>query len=277
MGALISIEGGEFVGKTSVAIPGLADCLKAAGISVKISREPGGTPEGEQIRQQLFQRITENAPVTEITELFMRARKIHRLEVIEPFLGAQMEHDRVLILDRYLDSTRVYQGLDGGLDLETIHQMERDAVGTLFPQLTAILTLPEDRFETVLRARMSRADLDNQRDQTDWDQQSIQKHWRRQQYYLQLPALAKKWHEDRDFTIIDGAAHPFEVIKTLCEAVSATIQARTLLSERHPLYGHDLRSVLLRQHDTLQTTDRWRLMAARWQAQESQIHTDVLE
>ncbi|OGK18743.1 dTMP kinase [Candidatus Roizmanbacteria bacterium RIFCSPHIGHO2_02_FULL_40_13b] len=221
MGYLITIEGGEYVGKTSVAIPAVLSFFKQAGYDAITSREPGGTPKGEAIRAEIFTKLKKGASQLQLAKLFNKARKIHINEIIKPYLGSLKEKKAVVILDRYLDSTRVYQGLEGGVDLKTIHDLEKRYVGSFFPDLTIILYFPEKIFEKTLVARM-KGDLAS-RDYTEWDKSSTADHLKRQRKYLSLPKLAKKLHENRQFALIDASKSPKDVAKLCIDSCKALL------------------------------------------------------
>ena len=75
MGFLISIEGGEFTGKSSLIVPSLKKILELSGCDVRVSREPGGTPRGEKIRSKIFSRLSEGTFQEELALLFMMSHR----------------------------------------------------------------------------------------------------------------------------------------------------------------------------------------------------------
>ena len=137
-GLLITFEGTEGSGKTT-QIQLLADWLGAAGRTVRLLREPGGTPVGEEIRHTL-KHSPHNAAMTPETELLLlnasRAQLVR--EVIRPALAA----GEVILCDRFYDSTVVYQGCGRGLDPAFIRTLIRFAVGATEPDLTLLLMVP---------------------------------------------------------------------------------------------------------------------------------------
>jgi dTMP kinase len=135
-GKFITLEGGEGAGKSTQAVR-LAERLRTAGHDVVITREPGGSPVGERIRQVILDAET-MLPVTELF-LFAAQRAEHLSETILPALVA----GRWVISDRFADSTRVYQGDLGGVDGNLIREVERLSV-TRNPDLTLVLDLPAD-------------------------------------------------------------------------------------------------------------------------------------
>lgn len=139
-GTLITFEGGEGVGK-STQIRMLAERLSARGHDVLTVREPGGSAISEKIRAVLLD--TANDAMDPMTELFLyeaaRAQVVG--EIIEPALAA----GRVVLCDRYFDSTTAYQGHGRGLDLDTIHALNRAAAGSVVPARTIVLDLDTER------------------------------------------------------------------------------------------------------------------------------------
>jgi dTMP kinase len=135
-GRLITFEGGEGAGK-STQIKHLEAALAAACLPVVATREPGGTPGAEAIRSLLLDGAPERwFPLTE-TLMLLAARHDHVVRVIEPALAA----GRWVLCDRFIDSTRVYQGLAGALGLALIDQLHRTVLGEFRPDLTLILDL----------------------------------------------------------------------------------------------------------------------------------------
>ena len=136
-GRLITFEGGEGVGKTT-QIQRLRAALGKAGVDVVTTREPGGTPGAEAIRNLVTEGSADRwSPRTE-TLLFLAARQDHVERLIEPALA----EGRWVLCDRFIDSTRVYQGLAGTLGLDLIDQLHRTIFDKLTPDLTLLLDLP---------------------------------------------------------------------------------------------------------------------------------------
>lgn len=133
-GTFITFEGVEGAGKTT-QVQRLAAAL---GPDVVLTREPGGTPVSERIRD-IF--LTSDS-ITTMTELLLiaAARAQHVDERIRPALAA----NQIVICDRFIDATVAYQGYRGGIDLEIIHQLNHIATGGLTPDITFILDLPPE-------------------------------------------------------------------------------------------------------------------------------------
>ncbi len=150
-GLFITFEGTEGSGKTT-QISLLAGRLRALGRSVRTTREPGGTPIGEEIRHTLKHSMANQAMTAEAELLLMnasRAQLVH--EVIRPALAA----GQIVLADRYYDSTIAYQGYGRGLDLERIKVITDLAVGDTWPDLTLLLVVPHEVSRERLRARQS--------------------------------------------------------------------------------------------------------------------------
>lgn len=141
----LTFEGGEGVGK-STQVKRLAARLSEAGIPVVRSREPGGTPKAEAVRSFILQGKPESWGVGAEAVLFAAARLDHVNELIAPALA----DGKWVICDRFADSTRVYQGLTGGVDEGLIDALENLALNGHIPDLTIILDMdPEMAFERV--------------------------------------------------------------------------------------------------------------------------------
>lgn len=136
-GLLISFEGSEGCGK-STQIQRLKARLEATGRTVELRREPGGTHIGERIRD-LLQHDKEAHEMTPVTELFLFAAS--RAQLVREKIKPSIEAGNVVILDRFFDSTTVYQGYARGLPLEYVHAINRIAVGDVIPHLTVVLDM----------------------------------------------------------------------------------------------------------------------------------------
>jgi dTMP kinase len=136
-GRLVTFEGGEGAGK-STQIERLAATLRAVGLDPLVTREPGGTPGAEQIRQLLVEGPPDRwLPLSEAL-LLLAARYDHVVRRIAPALA----DGRWVLCDRFMDSTRVYQGVAGAIGEETIDRLHAAVLGDLRPDLTLILDVP---------------------------------------------------------------------------------------------------------------------------------------
>lgn len=135
-GFFITFEGGEGSGKTT-QINRLSRALSAAGRKVVTTREPGGTPEGEKIRECLVRREGGNwTPMAEALLLFA-ARAMHVEKVIRPAL----DQGKIVISDRFTDSTAAYQGYGHGLPAEMLESLKTLVLGGFTPDLTIVLDI----------------------------------------------------------------------------------------------------------------------------------------
>lgn len=135
-GRFITIEGGEGAGK-STALAYLKNALERRGLSVVCTREPGGTPLAESIRQMLLS-VDGEAPV-EMAELLLifACRAQHLAKVIEPALA----EDKWVICDRFTDATYAYQGAARGLPADLISSLEQLVQGTRQPDAVVLMDL----------------------------------------------------------------------------------------------------------------------------------------
>jgi dTMP kinase len=138
-GKFITFEGGEGAGKSTQAAL-LAKGLSGAGLSVLLTREPGGSPGAEIIRHVLLSGAAKRFGAGTEALLFAAARADHLDTVIKP----AVQSGQWVICDRFIDSTRVYQGLVGKVDLPFIRGLEKLTVGASRPDLTFILDLPAE-------------------------------------------------------------------------------------------------------------------------------------
>ena len=197
----ITLEGPEGSGKTS-QIPALSEFICARGYDVLVTREPGGTDVGDQIREVLMNlKNVSIVPRTEIL-LFQAARAQHVEEVIRPALAA----GKVVICDRFGDSTLAYQGYGHQTDLETLRYLVNYATGGLRPDLTLLLDIP-------VKAGMQRK-VDNDSEWNRLDAYAEAFHCRVRQGYLSLAeAEPDRW------TIIDAAQNKEKVQQSMQQAV----------------------------------------------------------
>jgi dTMP kinase len=138
-GRFITFEGGEGTGKSTQAAT-LAQRLRAMGVGVVLTREPGGSPGAEAIRHVLLSGAAKSLGPDAEAILFAAARDDHVRATIEPALARA----RWVVSDRFADSTNVYQGALGHVDPVLIRGLQRVTVGNLRPDLTFILDVPAE-------------------------------------------------------------------------------------------------------------------------------------
>jgi dTMP kinase len=149
MGRFIAFEGGEGAGKSTQSRL-LAEALRERGLEVVLTREPGGTEGGEAIRGLLLDPAGPGWEPEAEALLFAAARSDHVARLIRPALG----RGAWVICDRFIDSTRAYQGGGGGLADEAILALHRVGSGGLLPDLTILLEASPDE----IAARLGRRD-----------------------------------------------------------------------------------------------------------------------
>lgn len=202
-GKFITIEGIEGVGK-STNMEFLVRHIEAAGHKVLTTREPGGTPLAEEIRDLLKDRSDE--PIPEIAELLLlfAARSLNVNNVILPALDA----GTWVISDRFTDSSRAYQGGGRGIPMETIDRLADWVHGDAWPDLTLLLDAP-------VEIGMQRA---SRRGAPDRFEQELYDFFQRvRECYLQLAAK-----EPGRFVIID-TTQDIAAVKTEVEAIAAQL------------------------------------------------------
>jgi len=198
-GLFITVEGGEGVGKTT-NLKTLEQWMQAQGIHYVLSREPGGTPLAEDIRQLLLDKREESVSATAELLLVFAARAQHLQQVIEPALSA----GKWVLCDRFTDATYAYQGAGRGLPATGIAQLETLVQGELRPDLTLLLDAP---VEVGMARAGQRGELDRfEQQQADFFEQV------RQCY------LSRAGAEPGRFRVID-TDRPLEQVASELEAV----------------------------------------------------------
>ncbi len=176
-GLFITFEGGEGAGK-STQIQYLAEALRAQGYETVLTREPGGSPGAEAVRHVLLSGAAEEYGVRMEAILFAAARSDHVEELIRPAVDA----GKIVLCDRFMDSSRVYQGVTGNLEPDFVRSLERVAVNDMIPDLTIILDLPAD--VGLARARKRSGAGGEQPDR--YEKESLSVHEKRREAYLDL-------------------------------------------------------------------------------------------
>ncbi len=194
-GLFVTFEGGEGAGK-STQIRRLADRLRRRGYDVLTTREPGGSPGAEAVRHVLLSGAAEQFGVRMEAILFAAARHDHVEEVIRPAL----ESGAIVLCDRFIDSSRVYQGVTGNLGADYIEALQRVATNGVLPDCTVILDLPA---ETGLsRARARGADSAPDR----FEREEIETHEKRREAYLEIAE-----NEPQRCRVVDAAQSEDEI------------------------------------------------------------------
>ncbi len=202
----ITLEGPDGSGKSS-QVPPLVEYLRSEGFPVLPLREPGGTEISEQIRQVIMTlKNTGMNPRTEIL-LFLAARAQLVAEVIRPALA----QGKVILCDRYADSTLAYQGYGHGVDLEILRSMLDFATGRLYPDLTLLLDVET---ELGLERRRRAGGEWNRMDAYD-----LEFHRRVRRGYFELVAS-----EPQRWVVIDAGQPPEVVQSAMRRAIMARLR-----------------------------------------------------
>ncbi len=200
MALFITFEGGEGSGKTWQTRALYRRLLRLA-LPVMLVHEPGGTALGNKIASWL--KHTRDANISPLAELLMfnasRAQLVG--EVINPGLAS----GKIIICDRYSDSTVAYQGYGRGLDLELVRQINEAATGGLKPDMTALLDIPVE--EGLARKRKGAFDR--------FEQEDLAFHRRVRQGFLKLAAV-----EPERWLVVDGSQSKEKIKKVIWDRVS---------------------------------------------------------
>ena len=206
-GLFITFEGSEGTGKTT-QIQRLANHLENIGREVVISREPGGTPLGEDIRH-LLKHADSGANMVPRAELllFAASRAQHVDELIRP----NVEQGKVVICDRFLDSTTVYQGVARAIDSDIVATINQVAIASTLPDLTVLIDLdPEEGFRRIQSRNTEPPDR--------MEQEHMDFYKAVRQGYLEEASK----HKDR-FLVIDGTQTMDEVEQAIWDGIKERI------------------------------------------------------
>ena len=203
-GRFITFEGGEGAGK-STQIRTLAERLGTSGLKTVTTREPGGSPGAEIIRHLVLSGVGKLLGSDAEALLFAAARDDHVKNLIEPALAS----GAWVLSDRFIDSTRVYQGKLGAVDPKLIRALEHVTIGDLLPDLTIILDIPVDIGLSRAQARRGDAAADR------FESENADYHQRLREAYL---AAARD--EPQRCVVVDANGSLDEVAARVWSAVS---------------------------------------------------------
>jgi dTMP kinase len=221
-GKFITFEGLDGTGK-STQIEKLAKALRARGVSVVVTREPGGTPTGEKIRHVILDSATTGlSPTAEMALMFAsRAQHIH--EVIAPNLA----QGKVVLCDRFTDSTEAYQGAGRKLGSEAVLELHRILCDGLQPDLTILMD--SDVARSVQRARRrnqkSAKNTRSSKDENRFEQESRAFFTRVRNGYL---AIAHR--ETQRVVLIDARGTPAQTHGKILEVVMRKLRLAAKIS-----------------------------------------------
>ncbi len=205
-GKLITFEGGEGAGK-STQVSLLVERLKSAGRHAVATREPGGSPAAEEIRETLLSgKIKSFGPFAEAL-LFSIARQDH----VDTVISDALARGQWVVCDRFLDSTRAYQGVTGGLPAPVISALERLTLHGLMPNLTIVLDIPVE--EGLARARRRRTTPDR------FESQDFGQHERIRKAFLDIAE-----EEPARCVVIDARKPEALVAEDVWEAVATRLR-----------------------------------------------------
>ncbi len=206
-GKFIALEGGEGTGKSTQAAL-LAQALRARGLAVDVTREPGGTPGAEAIRQLLLHPPGDGWGAEAEALLFAAARADHVARRIRPAL----ERGEWVISDRFVDSSRAYQGGAGALGDKAIVQLHTIGSGGLRPDLTILLEADEKRVAKRIATRDGEA--------------SDAIGGRSIDYHRKVAEAFRRYasEDPGGFVVIDGSVSPEEVHEHIMQALAPMLE-----------------------------------------------------
>lgn len=206
-GFFISFEGIEGSGK-STQVTLLTQVLRSRGYEIIVTREPGGTPVGQVLRRLLLE--SSSSPLASSTELLLMLadRAQHVQEIVAPALRA----NKIVISDRFVDSTTAYQGYGRGVELALLAQLNTFACGGRMPALTLVLDLPVSEGLRRVRQRQSGTQGTDR-----FEAESVAFHARVRIGYLEIA------RSDPQRVCILDAARPVEMIH---QEILAVVQSR---------------------------------------------------
>jgi dTMP kinase len=225
-GRFITFEGLDGCGK-STQLKKLAAVLSDQGLRVVVTREPGGTPTGEKIRQLLLDTSTASlAPLAELALMFA-ARAQHIAEVIQPALG----EGRIVVCDRFTDSTEAYQGGGRKLGSQPVLALHRILCGGLQPDLTILMD--SDVAMSVDRARRrnkSQAGKNGRAksDENRFEQESRAFFGRVRSAYLVIAA-----REPQRMVVVDARGTPAETHRQIVDVVQRKLKLKPNATTQH--------------------------------------------
>ena len=208
-GLLISFEGSEGSGKTT-QIELLVPRLEKLGREVVVTREPGGSRIGEEIRHLLI-RANGSEEMFAETELLLFAAS--RAQLVREVLVPSLEAGKIVLCDRFLDSTTVYQGAARSLSPDPVNQINQFAVGDVLPNLTIVLDVPAE--VSIQRVKHRASDLPDRIERENIDFYRVI----REGYLLLAKSMPGRFH------VFDGNKPTATIEKEVWKSVKQLIDA----------------------------------------------------
>ncbi len=212
-GLFITFEGGEGAGK-STQIGLLAEFLRAQNLDPCITREPGGSPGAEAVRHVILSGGAEEYGPAMEALLFAAARADHIDQLIRPSL----DDGKIVLCDRFIDSTRVYQGVTGNLDTIYMKALERVTVDGVLPNMTIILDISAQKGLARAGKRRGNKTVDR------FEKEDVGVHEARRQAFLAIATA-----EPERCKIVDADRPQDEIARDIAALVEAQLRERGLL------------------------------------------------
>jgi len=208
----ITLEGVEGSGK-STQLDNIRAFLQERGLTVVVTREPGGTDIGRTVRSILLN--PDNREMDALTELFLYEadRAEHVRKIIAPALSA----GKTVLCDRFFDATMVYQGYARGLDLEEIRRIHRFILGNLRPDLTILLDLPPEIGLARAWAQIDKGDRTGA--ESRFEKEALDFHRKIRAGYLDIAR-----HESERFCIVDAEQDAAAVRRDIKKAIERLME-----------------------------------------------------
>lgn len=212
-GLFITFEGGEGAGK-STQIGLLAEFLRAQNFDPCITREPGGSPGAEAVRHVILSGGAEEYGPAMEALLFAAARADHIDQLIRPSL----DDGKIVLCDRFIDSTRVYQGVTGNLDSIYMKALERVTVDGVMPDMTIILDISAKKGLARAGKRRGNETVDR------FEKEDVGVHEARRQAFLAIATA-----EPERCKVVDADRPQVEIAADIATLVEAELRKRGLL------------------------------------------------
>ncbi len=204
-GFFITLEGGEGAGK-STQIELLKNRLESEGHTVLCTREPGGTPGAEALRHVILSGAVESLGPEYEADMFAAARLDH----VENLIAPSLQEGKVVICDRFIDSTRVYQGVTGSVDMAYLRALELLVCGIAQPDLTIILDIDP---ETGMKRAQSRRETEAEPDRFEKEDIAVQT--KRREGFLEIARA-----EPKRCVVVDASGEAAAIHEAVWQVVS---------------------------------------------------------